>query len=381
MDLQGIATLGRGGDTMLGHLTPGEIVIPKPLADDPVFKRKLFQEFMKNDMNLNTYIVGNDANQINPTTGIGEYKTIFERFGGFIQRNAPEIGATIGFIFGGPAGSAAGGAVGEVVKRGKKVQIGDVARSAAKAYLATSAIQGVGIQGGGGFSTNPFANFGKATSAAASGMAPGSPGSYVQNFVARGAQMMGANPIGDVPTFTASMNALRVNPLQYAGLGALGLTALSDIGGGGSGGSAPQFIDSPQLGDYMSRGLTTRDQLINNPVMSPVPGFTQMPDGSLVPILDDDEEQLAMPFPTFNVLPVKDGGIIDLRNVGGDISDPEGSGDEDTVNAILADGEFVLTKQAVAGVGDGDHDKGIKKLYDFMNKNENKAKSMGIGRA
>ena len=74
MDLQGIATLGRGGDTMLGHLTPGEIVIPKPLADDPVFKRKLFQEFMKNDMNLNTYIVGNDAKQINPTTGSKHFR-------------------------------------------------------------------------------------------------------------------------------------------------------------------------------------------------------------------------------------------------------------------------------------------------------------------
>ena len=75
------------------------------------------------------------------------------------------------------------------------------------------------------------------------------------------------------------------------------------------------------------------------------------------------------------------GGDIDLRETGGATVDPQGSGDEDTIDAKLADGEFVLTKQSVKGIGDGDHDKGIERLYDFMNFNENKAMSMGLGRA
>ena len=58
-----------------------------------------------------------------------------------------------------------------------------------------------------------------------------------------------------------------------------------------------------------------------------------------------------------------------------------GSGDKDTVPALLADGEFVMTKQAVKGIGGGDHSKGISNLYAMMNKNEKKAQSMGIGRA
>ena len=87
-------------------------------------------------------------------------------------------------------------------------------------------------------------------------------------------------------------------------------------------------------------------------------------------------------FPQFARANLNSGGeALDLRNSGGDIEDPEGSGDEDTVNAILADGEFVVTKQAVKGIGDGNHDKGIETLYAMMNENENKAKSMGIGRA
>ena len=76
-----------------------------------------------------------------------------------------------------------------------------------------------------------------------------------------------------------------------------------------------------------------------------------------------------------------EGGVIDMRAVGGDIEDPNGSGDVDTVNAILADGEFVMTKQAVTGLGEGDHEAGIARLYAMMDKNENKAQGMGIGRA
>ena len=40
-----------------------------------------------------------------------------------------------------------------------------------------------------------------------------------------------------------------------------------------------------------------------------------------------------------------------------------------------------MTKQAVAGLSEGDHDAGIARLYAMMDKNENKAQSMGIGRA
>ena len=95
-----------------------------------------------------------------------------------------------------------------------------------------------------------------------------------------------------------------------------------------------------------------------------------------------DEEYSKLMFPQFARANLNSGGeALDLRNSGGDIEDPEGSGDEDTVNAILADGEFVVTKQAVKGIGDGDHDKGIETLYAMMNENENKAKNMGIGRA
>ena len=40
-----------------------------------------------------------------------------------------------------------------------------------------------------------------------------------------------------------------------------------------------------------------------------------------------------------------------------------------------------MTKQAVKGIGNGDHDAGIAQLYAMMDMNENKAQMMGLGRA
>ena len=101
---------------------------------------------------------------------------------------------------------------------------------------------------------------------------------------------------------------------------------------------------------------------------------------------DDDQSYTDLMFPQFERLRANRGGRIDmdeldLRTTGGGIQDLQGSGDNDTVNAKLADGEFVLTKQSVKGIGEGDHDKGIEMLYDFMNFNEDKAMNMGLGRA
>ena len=57
----------------------------------------------------------------------------------------------------------------------------------------------------------------------------------------------------------------------------------------------------------------------------------------------------------------------------GGIMPSEGSGQKDDVPAMLMAGEFVLTKDAVKGLGNGDSNRGIQKAYAMMNKLENKA--------
>jgi hypothetical protein len=70
-----------------------------------------------------------------------------------------------------------------------------------------------------------------------------------------------------------------------------------------------------------------------------------------------------------------DGQYFPRRN--GGIMPSEGSGQKDDVPAMLMAGEFVLTKDAVKGLGSGDSQRGIEKAYSMMNQLENKANNYG----
>ena len=65
------AAKGRGGDTELGHLTPGEVVLP---PEFPQQRPDLFAEiaeFLGNDIGRRT--VGGGDDSINPDTGYPEF--------------------------------------------------------------------------------------------------------------------------------------------------------------------------------------------------------------------------------------------------------------------------------------------------------------------
>ncbi len=62
------------------------------------------------------------------------------------------------------------------------------------------------------------------------------------------------------------------------------------------------------------------------------------------------------------------GGITAVKE-GGEIVGP-GTGTSDSVPALLSDGEFVMTAEAVRNAGGGDREKGAAKMYALMNKLE-----------
>jgi hypothetical protein len=77
-----------------------------------------------------------------------------------------------------------------------------------------------------------------------------------------------------------------------------------------------------------------------------------------------------------NIARMAQGGMIDgeyfpRRN--GGIETNEGSGTKDDVPAMLMAGEFVMTKDAMKGLGNGDADLGIQRAYSMMDKLERKA--------
>jgi hypothetical protein len=62
------------------------------------------------------------------------------------------------------------------------------------------------------------------------------------------------------------------------------------------------------------------------------------------------------------------GGVANLMN-GGAANGP-GTGTSDSIPARLSDGEFVMTADAVKGMGEGDRAEGVRKMYAVMNELE-----------
>jgi flagellar biosynthesis GTPase FlhF len=102
-----IADEGRGEDDVIGHLTKGEVVIPKAFMENKEVASAINKIFAAYNVNINQYTVGHKDNSINPNTGNPEFK--LKRFLGTI------VGGTIGFFIGGPAGAVQGAKIGASV--------------------------------------------------------------------------------------------------------------------------------------------------------------------------------------------------------------------------------------------------------------------------
>tara|TARA_R100001086_G_scaffold61623_2_gene28544 strand:- start:11428 stop:12330 length:903 start_codon:yes stop_codon:yes gene_type:complete len=300
----------------------------------------------------------------------------------------------LGFVLSGgnPAvGAAIGRAIGSAASGRNPRQI---ARDAFTGYAIGSFGTGAGLQGGKGVqSLNPFGqDFLLKPSNIVKGGVPATSDGIGSLFQDLGAGIRGA----DVNIFGKEGRFANLSGIQKGILG-LGLLEQSGLlkGGEEEGGPLDKQLP-PEARSYFSGGL----QPANLPTSyggQPIEymGMSVSDQFGLDRVLSDlvsDIDYASAGFPTFPSAQLNAGGIarladggdipeVDLRKTGGDIDDPKGAGNKDTVPALLADGEFVMTKQSVAGIGGGDHDKGIARMYDMMEKAENKAKSMGIGRA
>jgi hypothetical protein len=72
--VQAMARKGRAGDTEAGHLTKGEVVVPKRVWEaDPGLQQRAMSAMMQAGLNPAQYIVGHPANSRNPQTGAREF--------------------------------------------------------------------------------------------------------------------------------------------------------------------------------------------------------------------------------------------------------------------------------------------------------------------
>lgn len=68
-----LAQAGRGPDTQLAHVAPGEVILPPQVMADAEFEKIVGDRFAELDMNPEEYVVGAGIASLNPITGLEEF--------------------------------------------------------------------------------------------------------------------------------------------------------------------------------------------------------------------------------------------------------------------------------------------------------------------
>ena len=377
MNEQGLASLGRGGDDHIGHLTAGEQVLPLPVVQDPSVQRVINDAFAKHDLDPNQYTVGHAANSINPNTQFAEFG-FFKKLGKAFRKVAQVVGTVVGFVYGGPMGAAIGSTVGGGVRRGEfdlKKAVGDFAGG----YALGSVGQGMGLKPGGGIKSifgagagtpgSPASMWGwQATPAAAT---PGSTGiqGFFQDLGAKGASFLGADTASyphtfsggyqgrltyDIPTLKESWGGL--SGLQKAGIMGMGGIAASKLAGDQTmGGPQGSLGLDPQSEQYLTQslrparmptaGIPPEYQVGAYQGQGGVGGLTS-PEQQLIEALEEQRRKYQMLYPEFPT-GYNEGGSVNEDGVA-----------IDDIPAMLTEDEHVLTRDAIKGLGNGDIERG-----------------------
>jgi hypothetical protein len=207
--VQMIAAEGRGEDTALAHLTPGEVVLPVAAMQDPDFETAVENRFNEIGLDPEQYVVGAGIASLNPMTGLEEFG-FFKKVGKFLKKAVkvvapiamliPGVGTAVGAALGG-IGGLAGKAASAVIGKGATSAIGSALSTGLKG-VASLGIPGVSPIAGGasaGSFTAPFAGGFKPFAGGVFGK-PGSEfygadqGDLLNRFLRSGGQQQGGGP-------------------------------------------------------------------------------------------------------------------------------------------------------------------------------------------
>ena len=331
--MQNMARYGRGGDTMMAHVTPGEMVVPrKVLQNSPQVARGLGTAFRDVGADPKRYVVGSGQNSINPVTGKREFfldKIIGAIAGGGFFNNPVVQGALANLALQGikgdkPSlrdaliGGALGGGLGALTGSGTGIDSLDALLGATKATGATT-------------TSGPLVDPGIKTALR------GGP-----QKVKRAEGLLG---LGEIFNTDPSKGIGRILNTKAGEALAFGLGS--------------QLLDSlfGEEEDSDPYGMMER---FNRP-------FGQGP------IRLRNIRRPNRTARELQTMYANKGGPANFPRRNGGIDPSEGSGTKDDVPAMLTAGEFVMTRDAVKGAGNGNLNKGIQKMYSMMDNLERKA--------
>lgn len=357
-----IKAAGRGDDTVLAHITPGEAALLKARGG---------------------------SGDTNPLTGLPEYG-FFKSIGKIFKAVAPILGTVVGGMVGMPfLGAVVGGGIG-----------GAMGGGGVKGALLGAGMSALGSLAFGGASsmfnngtfmegvTNTLPSYLGGAGETFGGTLFGSGSTPAMSGTANSATQSGANP---------TVSPGDSNPANVGG------TGMKAPAGGAAPTTAPttaaktSFFDDPMKFISQNKGpllLAGGAGLLAANSMNEKKAPASLVDNNKE--LTKEEREAKYPWTVIDqskftnnyVAPTNQapqyewqkgvyetpkfvaakGGIADIRS-GGHLEGP-GTGTSDSIPAKLSDGEFVMTAKAVRGAGGGDRMKGAKKMYELMHKFE-----------
>lgn len=281
-----LAAQGRMGDTLIAHMTPGEIAVP-PQVQTPQVKKAIDHAFQQNHIDPSQFTAGSPTSSINPATNMPEYNfwssflPVALGIGGSLIM--PGIGTELGLGLSGLASSAIGGGLGTM--------IGNVAGgNSLMNSLMAGGLAGAGSYGLGSLLAPAASSAAGEGAKAAADYVGSTPASQVAQDVAG----EGAAPLGAASTGSRSLSDILSNP--GGGLSMLapnsnnGLTTTQQYGAAGGAG----------LGAFLAGNMFGNTSSPQGPQLppgfnTPAPAVGSLPSG---------QEQLGMttykgPLPNF----------------------------------------------------------------------------------
>ncbi len=281
-----LAAEGRGDDTALAHLRPGEVVLPPEAFEDPEFERVVQQRFEELDIDPHQAVVGLGIASLNPITGLEEFgffKKIAKSVKKVVKKVVKPLAKVAQFIPGPwqPIAALANKAftVYDVAKgRANPLALLTVAGPAATGGSIGSNISNITKAGGGNFFSGIGAGLTGTGAALKSGI-----GNLVSNPMdtlfggAAGNKgipglLKTATYSGEAALPGAAATGSVLNPGQLpgapTGMVGRGLTTAAGLGGAGMAGAPEQY--QIQSGDTLSQiaqqyGVSVEEMMANNP--------------------------------------------------------------------------------------------------------------------
>ena len=281
-----LAAEGRGDDTALAHLRPGEVVLPPEAFEDPEFERVVQQRFEELDIDPHQAVVGLGIASLNPITGLEEFgffKKIAKSVKKVVKKVVKPLAKVAQFVPGPwqPIAALANKAftVYDVAKgRANPLALLTVAGPAATGGSIGSNISNITKAGGGSFMSGLGAGLTGTGAALKSGIGNliSSPVDTLFGGAAGNKGIPGllktATYSGEAMVPGAAATGSVLNPGQLpgapTGMVGRGLTTAAGLGGAGMAGVPEQY--QIQSGDTLSQiaqqyGVSVEEMMANNP--------------------------------------------------------------------------------------------------------------------